>query len=292
MSESRGVDESITENVERQCNELALLESMYPSELTVLLAPSKQDDCKISIEIEQDAYSLGFELSRKSYPRYSVPDVQLSCTGAIPEGVRNGLQSRLNDVLKNQEPGIECVDSIVVDFKDSVEEIRAEWESQKVAQQESLDRARQKDEAKQARKQEVQRQVEAEDASNRTPTEGLRVVLWMHHLLATAKRKAIVQNSKASSLAGFSKPGYPGAVYVEGESSSVREFVDDLKSMRWQAIQERGTQTVEYASLTLTSNSTGIVEVESLGDIAEGLRKQPGSGPEIADFFLECMKIK
>jgi hypothetical protein len=61
--------------------------------------------------------------------------------------------------------------------------------------------------------------------------------------------------------------------------------------MRWQAIQERAAETVPLAALRLgAAGAAGIEEVQSLGDIAEGLRAK--AGDSIAAFYLEAMKIK
>ena len=60
--------------------------------------------------------------------------------------------------------------------------------------------------------------------------------------------------------------------------------------MRWQAIQERASQITSYSSLDLTP--TGIEEVQTIGDIAERLKSLRNGDDELADFFLEGMKIK
>lgn len=120
---------------------------------------------------------------------------------------------------------------------------------------------------------------------------GLRVVLWMHHLLATSKRKGIVQLGKELSLAGYSKPGYPGSVYVEGQADNVNTFVEELKSWRWQAIQERASVAVPVSELALLAGSKGIEEVPGLGEIVEGLKHREKSG-KVAELYIEAMKIK
>lgn len=54
-------------------------------------------------------------------------------------------------------------------------------------------------------------------------------VLWSHHLLATGKRKDIVNWASELQLYGISKPGYPGIIIVEGMEASVNEFVHRIK---------------------------------------------------------------
>lgn len=70
----------------------------------------------------------------------------------------------------------------------------------------------------------------------------------------------------------------------------MRTFVRELKALRWQAIQERGEEAVEERLLL-----KGMVEVEKMSDVVEGLEEAYGKGEEgrrVVAFFLEGMKIK
>ncbi|KAI5479367.1 DUF1115 domain containing protein [Pseudohyphozyma bogoriensis] len=71
------------------------------------------------------------------------------------------------------------------------------------------------------------------------PMELKEVLLWSHHLLATGKRKNIVQWARELRLWGISKPGYPGVIVVEGLASNVDEFVSRIKALNWKALQVR-----------------------------------------------------
>ncbi|SCZ90508.1 BZ3500_MvSof-1268-A1-R1_Chr1-3g02032 [Microbotryum saponariae] len=64
-------------------------------------------------------------------------------------------------------------------------------------------------------------------------------LLWSHHLLATGKRKKIVQWSTELGLWGISKPGYPGVIIVEGLEADADEFVHRIKQLNWKALQVR-----------------------------------------------------
>ncbi len=46
-----------------------------------------------------------------------------------------------------------------------------------------------------------------------------RKLIWFHHILSTTKRKAIVKWAAELELGGYSKPGYPGVLIVEGGPS-------------------------------------------------------------------------
>jgi hypothetical protein len=51
-----------------------------------------------------------------------------------------------------------------------------------------------------------------------------------HHLKNPTKRSNIVAWAKELSLGGFSKPGYPGCIVVEGESSACDEYFQRLRT--------------------------------------------------------------
>ena len=121
-----------------------------------------------------------------------------------------------------------------------------------------------------------------------------RTLLWSHHLLSTTKRKQIVTWSRELSLTGYSRPGYPGAILIEGEIHNVDEFVSRIKALRWQALQVRGEEICErricseVAGGGHAEQGGGVKEVEGLGDIVNELKKRD---QDVADWFLEGMKI-
>jgi hypothetical protein len=72
----------------------------------------------------------------------------------------------------------------------------------------------------------------------------LRVVIWFHHIKSTSKRKRIVEWARELGCSGFSKPGFPGIVIVEGSAGDVTEFVARVRALQWQAMQVRAEQRV------------------------------------------------
>ncbi|KIW19894.1 hypothetical protein PV08_00469 [Exophiala spinifera] len=94
------------------------------------------------------------------------------------------------------------------------------------------------------------------------------VIIWLHHLLATSKRKLAVSqphvnsnsNSNsttktakakakptsasppsvsASTISGMTKPGYPGILLFSGPRDLVDAHVKELKDLNWQAFSKR-----------------------------------------------------
>jgi hypothetical protein len=86
------------------------------------------------------------------------------------------------------------------------------------------------------------------------------VIIWLHHLLATSKRKLAINptltasmstsssatnnsTTATSSLSGMTKPGYPGIMIFSGASALVDAHVRELKDLNWQAFQVRYDST-------------------------------------------------
>ena len=57
--------------------------------------------------------------------------------------------------------------------------------------------------------------------------------LYMHHIYNPEKRKNIVNWANDLGLTGFSLPGKPGVVHVEGAASNVEEFFERLRRLTW-----------------------------------------------------------
>jgi hypothetical protein len=106
------------------------------------------------------------------------------------------------------------------------------------------------------------------------------VVVWLHHLLNTNKRKLAL--SPASSVSGVTKPGYPGVLVYSGPANAVREHVDELKGQNWAAFQVR----MEAEEKWEFKHGTGVREVEGMGDVVEAV------GERRKEEFMQVMKIK
>ncbi|KAJ1642728.1 hypothetical protein IWQ61_010597, partial [Dispira simplex] len=123
-----------------------------------------------------------------------------------------------------------------------------------------------------------------------------RVVLWMHHLLSTTKRKQICQWALELDLFGISKPGYPGVLIAEGPTDAINEYIRRLKALRWQALVVRWEDTVpvppectdigDAYKIAPVLGQCGIREVETMSQISE-LMERAG----LKHAFLTALKI-
>jgi hypothetical protein len=106
------------------------------------------------------------------------------------------------------------------------------------------------------------------------------MIVWLHHLLNTNKRKMAL--APPASVSGVTKPGYPGVLVYSGPANAVREHVNELKGQNWSAFQVRmeADEAWEFA------HGTGVKEVESMGDLVAEV------GEARTEEFMQVMKIK
>ncbi|KEQ73931.1 DUF1115-domain-containing protein [Aureobasidium namibiae CBS 147.97] len=238
---------------------------MYPSEFSWrsnpapnLETPAITSDPNFTLTIHP-SYALEFSLP-DTYPDIQKPHVYLSCGSDVDTSTRKRGRAKLAELVDEQEAGVEMLDLVVTLFTEFLPEL--------TESNQDADQPRQGNSAHQQHSAKIK-----------------RVVIWSHHLLATSKRKDIQAWSKELSLSGYSRPGHPGSIFVEGDEDQVDEFIRRLKQLRWQALQVRGEET---ADKRICGPGHGVLEVEGLGEIAEALKKIDA---DTADLFLQAMKI-
>ncbi|CUS07995.1 unnamed protein product [Tuber aestivum] len=258
MSDNDGND-----NRQRQADELVLISSMFPSEFHWESEPDAElpeKDPQFYIEIPGASCALHFSLP-ETYPSTSPPEVFLRCGEKIPNAVRSQLRRKVNEAVNSLPQGQECIDMLLTGVMDI---FTSPPKGENIVTEDAI--------------QDI----------NDTPVI-VHALLWFHHLLSTQKRKNIVTWARPLRLSGYSRPGYPGALFIEGEKESVEEYTSQLKRLKWQAIQVRDEYPVPSGQRVLPLEA-GVEEVEGLGDIAERLKMVGGSGLEA--WFLAGMKIK
>lgn len=69
-----------------------------------------------------------------------------------------------------------------------------------------------------------------------------RMWIYSHHLKSKTKRQEIVKSARQLNLTGFSRPGKPGIICVEGWKRNTEEFWKYIRSMNWQKITIRRSE--------------------------------------------------
>lgn len=222
--------------------EIMLLEAGYPDQATY-------NEHARELKFSGDNHSsLSLRIPR-DYPDTALPEV-LSATGSAKQDLRDALRKRLISL----QAGEEVLDVIVNAFLELVESVA----NATINKSDSS-----------------HTQVQQPSAQG-----SLTVVIWLHHLLATSKRKLAIAPS--STISGITKPGYPGVMLFTGPAAAVRDHVEVLKQENWQAFQIR----LEEDELWSLAHGKGVKEVESMGEVVKEV------GPVKKDVFLEAMKIK
>jgi len=91
--------------------------------------------------------------------------------------------------------------------------------------------------------------------------------VWFHHIKNLNKRKHIVSWARDAALRGFSKPGFPGVVAVEGEAGACAEYLARLRALRWQVMEVRLRAELADDAPTLCAPFTELPEA-GMGDAA------------------------
>lgn len=234
---------AVEDDATRLENELALLTSMYPDDLTynaerreLYYRPNGQK-AVLCLRIPSD------------YPSMSKPETVGGVVGL------HDVRDRVRYILSPLEVGEESLDAVVAGFNDLAEEVVSQ----------------------------TQHNSEQDETSQRGEHSGQAktVIIWLHHLLATAKRKAIL-SPPSPDIAGISKPGYPGVLVFSGPANAVDAHARELRGMNWQAFQVRA----EEADLWEFKHGQGVMEFESMGEVVADL-------PEgRSDLFMEAMRMK
>lgn len=263
----------MSSNRERQLAELVLLQSMYPDEFrwqTQDAAEPIPDDLlntdpavtlKITTGQNEASYTLELTLP-ESYPADGLPEAYLHCEPAVPTATRKAARQHLKSILADLESGVEVLDVLLTGLTAALSDLGG-LQSTPGTDQRDSDRST----------------FEADNPTIR------RQLFWAHHLLATSKRRDIVSWSRELRLSGWSRPGHPGAVLVEGSTPEVGEFERRIKALRWQALQVRGEDDGIKREF---GEGGGLHEVEELSDIVKALR---AINDGMAEWFLKGMKI-
>ncbi|KAK3718004.1 hypothetical protein LTR37_005430 [Vermiconidia calcicola] len=122
--------------------------------------------------------------------------------------------------------------------------------------------------------------AQTHDQTNQGDLGKATVVVWLHHLLNTNKRKQAL-SPPSPEVSGLTKPGYPGVLIYSGPVRAVHEHVSELKQLNWAAFQVRLESDDEW---TFTHGS-GAKEVESMKDLVAEVGDK-------REMFMEAMRMK
>lgn len=216
------------EATERRNAEIELLQAMYPDEISV-------NDRTSELKYQEASGTLLLRLA-SDYPSATKPTVLSAQSRTNNHDVRE----QIREYIATLDAGEELLDLIITAFKDIA--------PAQVAPASTTDSTH----------------IASDTAHYDGPA---TIIIWLHHLLATSKRKLALHPTSSSSISGITKPGYPGVMIFSGPASAVRDHVGELRSMNWQAFQVRYEEDVEW----VFGHGKGIKEVESMGEVVDAV---------------------
>lgn len=213
-----GADEE-EQCVVAQAGEMELLRSMYSeSELTFSVSPSEASDVQptgftIHTVIDEARIDVDFRMPA-GYPYKEYPTV-------FVRGNLQGFQNdRINRDLRSwicqQQLGAPLVSEIISWLSENKEKYREDVP-------ELLGRR-------------------GDPPLSNQSDQFARFFILSHHLCSPVKRGNIIQMAKELHLCGFSTPGKPAVIIVEGRLQSCEEFWKTVRSWQWKRISLRHSE--------------------------------------------------
>ncbi|KAK6034526.1 hypothetical protein COOONC_27971 [Cooperia oncophora] len=193
------------------------------SELTFGRSPSDHEAVQpssftIRLVVDDEPVDIEFRVP-KDYPFQNSPTVFIRRQGAFHEDrYVFRINNDLRDWIHQQQLGIPLVTEII------------SWIVENLAKYEA-GRANQCDQ-------------ETNSCEPDCSEEFARYYILSHHLRSSVKRSNILQLAKELHLSGFSSPGKPAVIIVEGKTSSCEEFWREVKSWSWQRISLRHSGSI------------------------------------------------
>ncbi|KAM3968001.1 RWD domain-containing protein 2A [Aphomia sociella] len=86
---------------------------------------------------------------------------------------------------------------------------------------------------------------DVQDFNEEVQEKFIRQWIYSHHIYNKKKREEIVKKARELKLTGFSLPGKPGIICIEGPDADCKEWWKDIKSMSWKKIMIRKTEIFE-----------------------------------------------
>ncbi|KIX02336.1 uncharacterized protein Z518_08277 [Rhinocladiella mackenziei CBS 650.93] len=278
---------------ERLEAELSLLSAMYPSTLT--FTPQCREVNYTSIISSKSTMTLRLP---DQYPEQGLPELISARDGPTKSDVRD--ETRRAIEMLGLEKGFEILDQIINVFEEVVS----------------------------SREDTAAAETQGDKVPNPVSTPGQShpksktVIIWLHHLLATSKRKLAITPTTTSTarstsgisssrtISGITKPGYPGILLFSGPSDLVNAHVHELKTLNWRAFQIRYDSSEDTPTTKVPSTSRleperdgekgngnmewefshgrgKIVEVETMADVVKGIVSERNR-----EIFLRAAGVK
>jgi len=246
LSKVENQDE-LVENLEQQMNEVEMLEAMFanPGEFA-LDEPNLLDDCKswlraaslnkVDFVPPRLAFSIRIELAfgadqvqiyvqfPHEYPSSEKPEVFVKSEKSLNRDTQAQLNEQLSLFMAgNLNAGEMCALEIISWLQDNITEYVAKTKEQAKTKSSSTNTS----------------------SVKKVNDKFMRFWIYSHHIYSKIKRRDILDLSKEFNLTGFSMPGKPGIICLEGTESNVNDAWSVIKSWNWKKINVKVQESEE-----------------------------------------------
>ncbi|GFQ73857.1 RWD domain-containing protein 2B [Trichonephila clavata] len=228
MEEWQKVDADLSEYFELQLSEVDMLASMYSNTGEfIITVPSIINDIKKYIAGDRKSIpsELDFTLNLIIAERNAILEVNVALPHEYP-AVKPFVSIRSSELNRHQKKEL---NGAVTEYIKTIDENElciisvANWlteNAQNYFSMQPSEGAREK----------------PSNGKDRTKDPFCRLWIYSHHIYSKFKRKDIIDNAHDLELTGFSLPGKPGFICVEGRKKDCYEFYQQLKHMCWKKL--------------------------------------------------------
>ncbi len=289
------------ENLERQLEEIGVLEAIYPDELTVdatsvesareLLEKYRDepDSCQTTSQLPNLCFTIHLaqlaRLEQDGKLKHSHPSITLEFPQEYPENsppiVTNasGFDSEMMAIVQEnlgEHSGEECTMQIVMSINDMIqtrnESTEEDYENRILK-----------------REQEKESKANLHEKTDSKQILGRRVIN-SPYILKPAKIKDIKKCADELGLGGFAKVGKPGIIVIEGPEEGCKQYCPMLEDRGWKYQKVQGEETQEGGTvdeLRAIHNAFRILPEDTTMSELSKLCKEAGLG----DFFFASLNI-
>ncbi|GMS87509.1 hypothetical protein PENTCL1PPCAC_9684, partial [Pristionchus entomophagus] len=203
--------------IEEQYNELVLMSAMYERDLELFFSGELDIDVppprnySVKLEISGTIVEL-FVTIPALYPLLQHPEIRLSADSEQFEVTE--LNAHLRAWLCKQELGYPMISQLI----EEVREVLYSFPSRRRASDGAGSTG------------------SGDTVKSEYDDKLARYWIFSHHMYSQAKRHEVVKHAKVAGLCGFSTPGKPAVIVVEGDARLVHGYWSYIRTMSWHKI--------------------------------------------------------
>lgn len=275
------VKEKLVSCLLQQISEYEILKSMYPNPDEIILTDinileniqkfldGKSDYTPSHFDFTVNLFVNGLKLevciNLPSFYPEEEPDIFIRCN-QLNRQQETSLNTELSNFIKTNHLGEVCIYTALSWIQENIDTFKTVL-NEKPTEQETDDR-------------------------NTEDEKFVRLWIYSHHIYNKKKREEIVKQAKDLSLTGFSLPGKPGIICIEGSDCDCKQWWRDIKSMAWKKIEIRKTEEFESSEKKVQQKFVKFEEILSRDSkVFSKLMEQHGLSQVFNEFFGLCKDL-